>query len=386
MNDQMDRRLEELVNQLAAAAPDAPPYPRVPATTPGRERFPSWALVTAGAVAVLIMIGLPFILFGGGSREDPVITSLTSTSVTSPPSTTPTSVVPPTTITPTTIDEQACPPAGLIARTLTQDGAAGQVATPVRFVNVTGDTCTLTDPVAVTGIGAGGEEIPATQSTYVPIAPDGGPELAAGESRTMLLETGTACDAGRPIGPMAESVRITFPGGDVTVPFTGDLGCTFSYAGFGQWFDEEVTQAEENGAKALRTFAADPSPENFAAVPLAESVTLTLGPQSGRSQPADTLRLPANWVFDTSFDGFRAYVGPFSALDLLAQDRPVEVAAGPHDHCASPPMPAYPDFEGLRQISIQPMDATSCLEWWTVDLFMNAAGEIAGVTLDLFEP
>lgn len=81
-----------------------------------------------------------------------------------------------------------------------------------------------------------------------------------------------------------------------------------------------------------------------------------------------------------------AYVGPFSALDLLAQDRPVTVTAGPHDHCAGPPMPIHAELEGLRQISIQPTDATSCLEWWVVDLFLTEAGDLAGVTLDLWEP
>lgn len=49
-------------------------------------------------------------------------------------------------------------------------------------------------------------------------------------------------------------------------------------------------------------------------------------------------------------------------------------------------MPINDDFVGLRHLSIQPSDAASCLEWWTVNLFLNGGGLIAGVTLDLWEP
>jgi hypothetical protein len=347
--------------------------------------MPAWALAAAGAAAVLLIIGLPFVLFGGSRSDDPVLTSPTSTSPT-PQTTTPTTTAPPATSTTTTLDGRACPPSGLIVRPLPGEGAAGHVVTPLQFVNVTGSTCTLVDPVAVTGIGVGGEEIAATLGTYVPIATDAGSELAAGEFRTMLLETGMACDAGRPVGPEAESVRITFPSGEVTVPFSGDLGCMFGYSGFGDWFAEEPTRPEQETAEAVGAFAADPSRATFAAIPLADSVTLTLGPTTGRTQPANTLVDPSGWQFDTSYDGFRGRVGPFSALDVLADQRPVDISGGAHDHCASPPMPPYPDFEGLRQLSIQPTDATSCLEWWTVDLYLNGEGEIVGVTLDLYEP
>lgn len=244
----------------------------------------------------------------------------------------------------------------------------------------------LAGPDAVVGIGGDGTEVVAALGTYVPIGEDTGPLLEAGESRTMLVEVGTGCEGGSTIGPAAESLRITIASGDVTVPFTGDLGCEFAYAGFGRWLEEEVTTDENATALALVAFAADPSPDNFSTLSFADQVVLTLGPEIGRSQPAETLAFPQNWRFDTSFDGFRGYVGPFSALDVLAEERPVAVTGGTHDHCASPPVPVYPELEGLRQISIQPTDATSCLEWWTVDLFLTGDGAVAGVTLDLYEP
>ncbi|NND12951.1 MAG: hypothetical protein HKO10_03235 [Acidimicrobiia bacterium] len=63
-----------------------------------------------------------------------------------------------------------------------------------------------------------------------------------------------------------------------------------------------------------------------------------------------------------------------------------EVTVGSHPHCAGPPMPVAEGFEELTQISIQPAAPDSCLEWWTVDVFLDDQGDIAGVTLDMWEP
>lgn len=380
MTDQMDRRLQEMVNQLAAAAPDAPPFP-AERTEPraARRRAPAWALAAAGATAVLVIIGLPFLLFAGGRIDDPVGTA-------------PTTVAPPTTLpTPTTIlpppATPACVPAGLLVRSLGEDGAAGSLVTPLRFTNVSGDPCTLEDPLSVTGIGVGGEAVAALFGTSAAIQSDSGPLLAAGESRVMLLEVGTACEGGRVIGPEAASVRVELSSGTVTVDFTGDLGCLFGYSQFGNWQEAEpVTPMEEAMAAAVIAFAQDPAPEHFDAISFTDRVTLTLGPEASREQPADSLVLSSDWVFGTEYDGFRARVAPYSALDLLAEPRSIEVTAGPRDHCASPPMPVHDDLIGLRQISIQPTDTTSCLEWWAVDLFLSPDGAVAGVTLDLWEP
>jgi len=40
----------------------------------------------------------------------------------------------------------------------------------------------------------------------------------------------------------------------------------------------------------------------------------------------------------------------------------------------------------LRRVSVLPRDMESCLQWWTVDLFLTLDGKIAAVTLDLWEP
>ena len=380
MTDQMDNRLQELVNKLADSAPPAPPYPRTAARPVGiGRRFPAWALATAGAVAVLVIIGLPFLLFSGGTAEEEVAT-------TQPPAPT-TTIVAPDTTTVTPPATTPCTPAGLLVRVLDGDGAAGHLVTPLRLINVSGDPCRLDDPLSVTGIGVDDEEVPAGLGTYIPIGVPTDPLVAAGDSRVMLVETGTGCEGGLLIGPEAQSVRITLAGGDVIAPFEGDLGCAFSYSGFGEWLEAEpVTDAERAIVDTMRGFASDPTADRLAELPLTDAVILTLGPQLARSEAASNLADPGSWVFGTEYDGFRARVAPFSALDLVAQPRDVGITAGPRDHCASPPMPVYEDLIGLRQISIQPTDATSCLEWWAVDLFLTEDGEIAGVTLDLWEP
>jgi hypothetical protein len=379
MTDKIDHRLEELVNKLAASAPEAPPFPLSTSPRPVTpRRAPAWVLASAGAAAVLIIIGLPFLIFGGGSTDIDVATT---------PGQSPTTQVPPATTTLPAPAIAPCTPAGLLVRPLEQDGAAGHVVTSLRFTNVSGSACTLEQPVGVTGIGGGGEEIAASPGTYVPIGGEASSLVEAGDSLVMLVEVGTGCEGGRVIGPQAEAVRISLATGDVVVDFTGDLGCSFSYSPFGIWLEGLSLNDEERAlADSVRAFAKAPSKELHGALPLADTVVLTLGPAMAVALPGAELAEPASWSIDEGADGFRAYAGPFSALDLLAHDRPVTVTAGSHDHCASPPMPVHSDLEGLRQISIQPADATSCLEWWVVDLFLSDSGEIAGVTLDLWEP
>ncbi len=221
--------------------------------------------------------------------------------------------------------------------------------------------------------------------THVPVGEDSGSLLQAGEFRTMLVEVGTGCEGGRLIGPEAQELRISVGTVEVGVMFSGDLGCDFNYSGFAIWFPEvePVSDAERALVDGLVAWA--PAPTETPIPLFADPVVLTLGPELARSQTAGSLSDGASWVFDEQ-DGFRAYTGPFSALDLLDDGRPFAVTAGPHNHCAGLPMPINEAFTGLRHLSIQPTDATSCIEWWTVDLFLTDEGEIAGVTLDLWEP
>lgn len=108
---------------------------------------------------------------------------------------------------------------------------------------------------------------------------------------------------------------------------------------------------------------------------------------------------PTSWRI--SSPNFRGHTGPFSALRTLRlhveQTGPeapqrlsgdLQVTVGPHPHCASPPEPPPRGMEAMRRVSVQPADdsITSCLDWFTVDLFLDTGGDIAAVTLDLWEP
>jgi hypothetical protein len=137
--------------------------------------------------------------------------------------------------------------------------------------------------------------------------------------------------------------------------------------------------------EALVQFARSPSTTTLGEVPIsATGIELGLADQLLTVRTETALSDPSSWSVD--LEAFRGWVGPFSALGLLAQDRPTEVLLGPHNHCASPPVRVPADVAGLRHVSVSPTDATSCLEWWTVDLFLDDDGSVAAVTLDLWEP
>lgn len=117
---------------------------------------------------------------------------------------------------------------------------------------------------------------------------------------------------------------------------------------------------------------------------LAPTVDLHFGLQlTIVDQPAAETADANNWF--ASIDGFEGFSGSFSALESL-EGRPVEVIVGPHDHCAGQPLELPESLLGLRQLSLQPTDATSCIEWFAVDVFVNDAGQIEAVMLALFGP
>lgn len=133
-------------------------------------------------------------------------------------------------------------------------------------------------------------------------------------------------------------------------------------------------------------FARDPSPQTAEAIWFADEVAIGLGPTLQTIVDAGDLADPAAWVIDVP--DFRAYSGPFSALDLASDATETVVTVGAHDHCASPPLPAPVGFEDARRVSVQPARDTidTCLHWWTVDLYLDEYGEVAAVTMDLWEP
>jgi hypothetical protein len=160
-------------------------------------------------------------------------------------------------------------------------------------------------------------------------------------------------------------------------------GCTLAPG----WRAGDTGSATAGGVAPLRAlvaFARTPSEATWSAVPLADEVYLGLGSELVEQRTDDELRDPEAWKLDREL--FRAAGGPFSALELLARERPLAFAVGPHSHCASPPMPPPRQVAGLTRMSAQPRRVGSCLQWFTVDAFVTRDGEIAAVTLDLWEP
>jgi hypothetical protein len=146
-------------------------------------------------------------------------------------------------------------------------------------------------------------------------------------------------------------------------------------------------------------FAVQPSSDTDARLPFAGKVQLGLSLDLRTALDAADTPHASAWVLNAKY--FRAYTGPFSALELIqrhagqARSRSVlarrgvfHVSVGDHPHCASPPVTAPQGFEGHRRVSVQPSATSidSCLSWFTVDLFLNEEGSIEAVTLDLWEP
>lgn len=149
---------------------------------------------------------------------------------------------------------------------------------------------------------------------------------------------------------------------------------------------DEVTSQDRRLIADLLRFASDPTPHN-ARLPFTNEVQLGFGRDLSVSRALQDLAEPEAWVIEVTEVG--AFAGPFSALDVAADADADEVvvSVGDHDHCASPPVPAPDGLADLRRVSVQPeLGDRSCLEWWTVDLFVADDGSIAAVTMDLYEP
>ena len=147
----------------------------------------------------------------------------------------------------------------------------------------------------------------------------------------------------------------------------------------------EAVPPEVRVMDALIAFAQAPSDSTWNALPLADEVGLGLGRELREHRSARELRQPEAWKLDV--DLFRGRAGDSSAIDLIA-DEPgrLRVTVGPHPHCAATAVPAPPQVAHLERVVVQPRDADGCLDWWTVDAFVNSAGQIEAVTLDLWEP
>lgn len=149
------------------------------------------------------------------------------------------------------------------------------------------------------------------------------------------------------------------------------------------------TAQDDETMRAFVEFAADPGPDSAALVPFADDVSLGLGHTLHVDREVDELSEAAAWLIEIRSGGFRGFDGPFSAIETVSKagaDATV-VSVGPHPHCASPSVPPPEEVVDLRRVSLQPAPQSfdTCLGWWTVDLYLTPDGEVAAVTLDLWE-
>jgi hypothetical protein len=146
----------------------------------------------------------------------------------------------------------------------------------------------------------------------------------------------------------------------------------------------EPTDGERALLGALVRFARSHDASDLDPVDFADEVALGLGSEPVVTRTPEELADPENWLLDRAV--FRAKVGPFSALEQLLRDVDVVMTVGAHPHCASPPMPPPDGLEDHRRLSIQPAAPSSCLQWWAVDLFLDADSNVEAITVDFFEP
>lgn len=182
------------------------------------------------------------------------------------------------------------------------------------------------------------------------------------------------------------ALRVTVAPGDYTLVLSGD-GASDNPATLRLPFtttaepDVDVVGAEpQAAAQSLQSFA-DGGP--YAALPLADTVTLGLGPTEVRTVGAADLADRSAWTIES--DGFAGFDGPFNALDVLAGGR-FELTSGATPHCAGPPRTWPEAWAGLDQVNLVSIGIDSCIAWSGVHVFLDDDGAIAAITLDLFGP
>lgn len=167
--------------------------------------------------------------------------------------------------------------------------------------------------------------------------------------------------------------------GELTAPLLERAGITVE----AELFQADPSAEERSVVQALQTFAAGGS--LGAEVVWADEVVLGAGPNEGRRLGPDDMSIRSNWLIE-NVPFFRA--SGEEAFTALAVVPDPEVISGPHNHCASPPVPAPASLAGLRRVSAQPAGDSidSCLQWRTFDVFFDVDGRVAGVTVDWWEP
>lgn len=194
------------------------------------------------------------------------------------------------------------------------------------------------------------------------------------ERRTLFVDRLDGEARTRTVSGVDSRIRFDVPGPS---PVDGDGG---------EADEGQVTAADRQLVGDLLAFVEEPGTAAFERVPFADEVALGVADDLLVTRRRSELVDPDAWTLDVEL--FRAYSGPFSLFRHVRDVEDPVVSVGEHPHCASPPVPAPAEVEDLRRVSVQPDPdrVESCLQWWTVDLFVTPEGRVVAVTLDLYEP
>lgn len=140
----------------------------------------------------------------------------------------------------------------------------------------------------------------------------------------------------------------------------------------------DASKDDHDIAALVYAFSREPSANHAPWAP--QVIVLGVGGRARTTLSEQQAADPRRWRFAEPF-------ADLSALDVLASSEGrYRVDLGPHPHCVGPVKPPPRVLDGRRQISITPRGALdSCLDWWAVDLFVDDAGRIEGVTLIRWE-
>lgn len=149
------------------------------------------------------------------------------------------------------------------------------------------------------------------------------------------------------------------------------------------------TPEQADLARAFVAFARSPGPRTAAALPWAPRVWLGLGENLFTAERRSTLAEPDTWDIDVDAYGADGPMNALRPVRLVARRGGAEAlvtSVGGHPQCVGGPSRAPASFRAATRISIQPADPDSCLQWFAVDLFVDARGQVIGVTLEQWEP
>lgn len=218
--------------------------------------------------------------------------------------------------------------------------------------------------------------------------------LHCGDSETADLQAYTMSEE---VG--SEVIVVQYADGPLSYVQTGETELTpVPYPEVIRSGDGDVRDADISLARHLAAFTVTPTARLRDLVRFGpDGTSLRVGASARQIQPG-ALADETSWSL--AADGFAGRDGELNALQplrdhLLGRLHPPErtdgnltVSEGEVRRCAGPAIAAPAGLDGLRHLAIQPAPDSleSCLDWFSVDLYLDPAGRVQAVRLDLWEP